>query len=95
MNEYTKILGPSAVHHYTDVIPGGRHWSLRVRRGVALALTAEAAGANVGMVLYNPENPLERLNLPDTLKCQHTFRLTHGHCLYSDMGRIFLFHRRR
>ena len=27
--------------------------------------------------------------LPDTLKCQHTFKLTAGHCLYSDMGRIF------
>jgi uncharacterized protein len=23
------------------------------------------------------------------LKCQHTFKLTQGHCLYSDMGRIF------
>ncbi|MEO8602618.1 MAG: urea amidolyase associated protein UAAP1, partial [bacterium] len=28
-------------------------------------------------------------NAPDTLKCQHTFKLTRGHCLYSDMGRIF------
>ena len=34
-------------------------------------------------------NPLERYNAPDTLKCQQTFRLTAGHCLYSDMGRIF------
>ena len=41
------------------------------------------------MLAYNPGNPLERLNLPDSLKCQHTFRLTAGHCLYSDMGRIF------
>jgi urea carboxylase-associated protein 2 len=41
------------------------------------------------MLFYNPANPLERYNAPDTLKCQHTFRLTKGHCLYSDMGRIF------
>lgn len=26
---------------------------------------------------------------PDTLKCQHTFKLSTGNCLYSDMGRIF------
>lgn len=45
--------------------------------------------ANVGMVFYNPENLLERYNAPDTLKGQHTFKLTKGHCLYSDMGRIF------
>jgi urea carboxylase-associated protein 2 len=31
----------------------------------------------------------ERYNAPDTLKCQHSFKLTAGHCLYSDMGRIF------
>ena len=46
-------------------------------------------GANVGMLFYNPLNLLERYNAPDTLKCQHTFKLTKGHCLYSDMGRIF------
>lgn len=43
----------------------------------------------MGMLFYNPENLLERYNAPDTLKCQHTFKLTRGHCLYSDMGRIF------
>ncbi len=52
-------------------------------------------GANVGMLLYNPYNLLERYNAPDTLKCQHTFKLTRGHCLYSDMGQDFLLHRRR
>ena len=41
------------------------------------------------MLFYNPANLLERYNAPDTLKCQHTFKLTAGHCLYSDMGRIF------
>jgi hypothetical protein len=46
-------------------------------------------GANAGMLFYNPYNLLERYNVPDTLKCQHTFKLTKGHCLYSDMGRIF------
>jgi urea carboxylase-associated protein 2 len=27
--------------------------------------------------------------MADTLKCQHTFRLTKGHACHSDMGRIF------
>jgi urea carboxylase-associated protein 2 len=44
--------------------------------------------ANVGMLLYNAENLLERYNAPDTLKCQEIFHLSFGHCLYSDMGRI-------
>lgn len=74
---------------YEDTLPGGRHWSMLVRRGVALTLSDEDGNGNLAMLLYNPANPLERLNLPDTLKCQHTFKITAGHCLYSDMGRIF------
>lgn len=54
-----------------------------------MTLTDLEGGANVGMMFYNPENLLERYNAPDTLKCQHTFKLTQGNCLYSDMGRIF------
>ena len=74
---------------YEDEIPGGAHWSLLMRRGTALRLIDKHGGANVGMLFYNPANYLERYNVPDTLKCQHTFKLTQGNCLYSDMGRIF------
>jgi urea carboxylase-associated protein 2 len=74
---------------YTDIIAPSAHWSLLVRRGVTLRLTDLEGGANVGMLMYNPQEKLERYNAPDTLKCQHTFKLTQGHCLYSDMGRIF------
>lgn len=52
-------------------------------------MTDLLGGLNVGMLFYNPEELLERYNAPDTLKCQHTFKLTRGHCLYSDMGRVF------
>lgn len=75
--------------HYTTTLAPGGHWSLRLRRGTLMTLTDIAGGANVGMLFYNPDNLLERYNAPDTLKCQHTFKLSRGHCLYSDMGRIF------
>jgi urea carboxylase-associated protein 2 len=73
----------------SDTLPGGKHWSMMLRRNSRLMLTDIEGGANVGMLFYNPLNLLERYNAPDTLKCQHTFKLTQGHCLYSDMGRIF------
>ena len=47
----------------------------------------EGAGC-VGMIAFNAMDPLGGLNIPDSLKCQHTFKLTKGNCLYSDMGRI-------
>jgi uncharacterized protein len=73
----------------SETIPGGKHWSMIVWRNNRLKLTDLEGGANVGMLFFNPMNLLERYNAPDTLKCQHTFKLTAGHCLYSDMGRIF------
>ena len=73
----------------SDTLPGGKHWSMTVWRNSRLKLTDVEGGANAGMLFYNPLNLLERYNAPDTLKCQHTFKLTQGHCLYSDMGRIF------
>jgi urea carboxylase-associated protein 2 len=73
----------------SDTLAGGKHWSMVLRRNFRLTLADVEGGANVGMLFYNPSNLLERYNAPDTLKCQHSFKLTSGHCLYSDMGRIF------
>jgi urea carboxylase-associated protein 2 len=73
----------------SDTLPAGKHWSMILWRNNRLRLTDLEGGANVGMLFFNPSNLLERYNAPDTLKCQHTFKLTQGHCLYSDMGRIF------
>lgn len=75
-------------NYKTEIAPGG-HWSLELRRGTQMTLRDLSGGSNVGMLFYNPRNLLERYNAPDTLKCQHTFKLSQGHCLYSDMGRIF------
>ncbi|OGT74710.1 MAG: urea carboxylase [Gammaproteobacteria bacterium RIFCSPLOWO2_02_FULL_57_10] len=74
---------------YKTVIAPGAHWSLVVRKGIEMTLTDLEGGANVGMLFYNPNLMSEKYNAPDTLKCQHTFKLTRGHCLYSDMGRVF------
>jgi urea carboxylase-associated protein 2 len=74
---------------YSTTIPGNGHWSLEMRRGSLMKVTDIEGGANLAMLFYNPRNFLERYNAPDTLKCQHTFKLQKGNCLYSDMGRIF------
>jgi urea carboxylase-associated protein 2 len=59
-----------------------------LKRGTALRITDVEGGANVAAYFLNFELPAERFNLPDTLKAQHTARITKGHVLYSDMGRI-------
>ncbi|MCK6392451.1 urea amidolyase associated protein UAAP1 [Zoogloea sp.] len=71
---------------FSDVIPGGCHWSWRLPRGTTLRLVTQGGGANLSLVLYNARNPLERYNMPDSLKAQHTAHYRRGHVLMSDMG---------
>ena len=73
---------------YEERVPGGGHTSFVLKRGQLLRITDLEGGANVSLLLLSAAEKSERLNLPDTLKCQHTAKLTAGHCLYSDMGRI-------
>lgn len=73
---------------YEELVPGGGHTSFVLKRGQLLRITDLEGGANVSLLLLNAAEKSERLNLPDTLKCQHTAKLTDGHCLYSDMGRV-------
>jgi urea carboxylase-associated protein 2 len=73
---------------WEDIIPGGASWSLILRRGNLLRLEDIEGGANVAALFYNWECPVERYNMPDTLKGQHTARLTKGFVLYSDLGRV-------
>lgn len=71
-----------------EILPGGGHLSFVLKRGQILRMTDIDGGANVSLLMLNPHHKSERLNLPDTLKGQHTARLTVGHCFYSDMGRV-------
>lgn len=82
-------LDPSLIR-FEETVAAGANWSHVLKRGTTLRLTDVGGGANVAALFYNFELLSERLNLPDTLKCQHTARLTRGHCLYSDMGRILV-----
>jgi len=73
---------------WEESIQPGATWSHVLKRGTALRMTDVDGGANAAAVFYNFECPVERYNMPDTLKAQHIARLTKGCVLYSDMGRI-------
>jgi urea carboxylase-associated protein 2 len=76
----------SALHE--EYLPGGWTWSHVVKRGTALRLTDVEGGACAAALFFNPFDTSERYNMPDTLKAQFTAKLTKGHALYSDMGRV-------
>jgi uncharacterized protein len=71
-----------------EPLRGGQMWSRILKRGERLRLTDVEGGACVAALFFNADQPLERYNMPDTLKAQHIARLTVGNVLYSDMGRV-------
>ncbi len=73
---------------FDETVQPGASWSHVLKRGTVLRITDTDGGANAGAMFYNFECPVERYNMPDTLKAQHIARLTQGFVLYSDMGRI-------
>ncbi len=77
----------------TDIILSERlkpnqTWSWVVEKGLSLRVTDVSGDGNLSMLVFNNDNVLEKYNMPDTLKAQHTAHLTKGHCIYSDMGRV-------
>lgn len=73
---------------FEEALRGGSMWSRVLKRHTVLRITDSSGGANVPALFYNFECPVERYNMPDTLKAQHIARLTAGNVLYSDMGRV-------
>lgn len=82
------MTGSTAELLFEEPLAGGATWSHILKRGSVLRIADTEGGSNVGAMFYNAENPLERYNMPDTLKAQHIARITAGNALYSDMGRI-------
>ena len=80
------LIPPARMLH-EETLPGGAAWSRTVRRHTTLRLTALEAGANVSLLCFNRAEPIDRYNMADTLKGQHTAKLTTGYILLSDMGR--------
>jgi urea carboxylase-associated protein 2 len=71
-----------------DTLRGGQAWSRRLARHQRLIIRDVEGRACVSALFYNARDPVERYNMPDTLKAQFTAFLTAGRVLYSDMGRI-------
>jgi urea carboxylase-associated protein 2 len=62
------------------------HWSLLLRGGRELHLTARQEGANCSVLLFAAHDSVDRLNIPDTLKAQMSARITPPMVLMSDRG---------
>lgn len=67
-------------------IPAAAAWSVRVRAGRQLRLTAAGPRANASTLVFAAADPVDRLNVPDTLKAQLSARICPPMVLMSDRG---------
>jgi urea carboxylase-associated protein 2 len=67
-------------------IPAGGYWSLLLRAGRVLRLTALDDGAACSTLVFAAGDPVDRLNVPDTLKAQMSARIRPPMVLMSDRG---------
>ena len=74
----------------SETLNPGQGWSRVIPRGQVLRLTDTVGTAAVALFAYRASDPLERYNMPDTLKAQYTAYLSAGRVLFSDMGHVLL-----
>ena len=75
---------------WEETVAAGGYASRRLARGTRLRLIDLHGDACASMLLFNAENPLERLNVADTVKVQWNAYLGAGRLLLSDMGKVLM-----
>jgi hypothetical protein len=71
------------------IAPGG-YAGKRLNRGARLRLVDLEGDACASMLLFSVEQPMERLNVADTLKVQWNAYLGAGRLILSDMGNVMM-----
>ncbi|GAA1641439.1 urea amidolyase associated protein UAAP1 [Actinoplanes couchii] len=73
---------------WAETVPGGGYASRRLARGTTLRLTDLDGDACVSLLIFNGDEPWERLNIADTVKVLWQAYVGAGHLLLSDQGRV-------
>jgi urea carboxylase-associated protein 2 len=97
--EHARAQGGTVVEHmpvvpaspgltWEETIPGAGCASKRLARGTTLQITDRYGDACVSVLLFNADEPWERLNVADTVKVLWQAYVGEGHLLLSDQGRV-------
>ncbi|HWI70461.1 MAG TPA: urea amidolyase associated protein UAAP1 [Baekduia sp.] len=73
---------------WAEVVGGGNYTNKVVARGTTIRLTDLAGDACANVLLFNADQPWERLNVADTVKVPWQAYVSEGHPLLSDQGRV-------
>lgn len=73
---------------YREVVPAGGRWSRRIEPGERLRIIDLEGQQAVDFLCYSPELPLDRINIPNTVKLNRSLYITEGCKIYSDHAKV-------
>lgn len=75
---------------HREVVPAKGRWSRRLEPGQSLTLIDLEGQQAVDFLCYAAELPVDRLNLPNTVKLNRSLYVSKGAKLYSDLARVMM-----
>jgi urea carboxylase-associated protein 1 len=73
-----------------ETIAAKGRWSARLEPGQTLTLIDTKGQQAVDFLCYSAELPLDRINLPNTVKLNKSLYVTKGSKIYSDLARVMM-----
>jgi uncharacterized protein len=71
-----------------EIVPPGGRWSRRLEAGERLRLVDLEGQQAVDFLCYSAELPLDRINIPNTIKLNRSLYITKGCKIYSDLAKV-------
>ncbi|WP_167591585.1 DUF1989 domain-containing protein [Jiella endophytica] len=84
----TSPARPEPAAALREIIPAGGRWSGRLESGDRLRITDLEGQQAVDFLCYGADMPLDRMNLPNTIKLNRSLYVTKGSRIYSDHARL-------
>jgi uncharacterized protein len=71
-----------------EIVQAGGRWSRRLEPGEQLRLVDLEGQQAVDFLCYSAELPLDRINIPNTIKLNRSLYITKGCKIYSDLAKV-------
>jgi urea carboxylase-associated protein 1 len=86
--ETRTILGTRVRHR--EIVPAKGRWSARLEAGQQLTLIDIEGRQAIDFLCYSAHLPLDRINIPNTIKLNGSLYITEGSKIYSDHARVMM-----
>src|ERR1700722_14849996 len=89
-----EMKSPAEINRHSiirrETVAAKGRWSARLEAGQNLTLIDTKGRQAIDFLCYSAELPLDRINIPNTVKLNKSLYVTKGSKIYSDLGRVMM-----